>query len=717
MPRKINKISYNVFDKYFYNVGCREIKGEKTMNAKAILPLVAIILVVVIGNWNRASLGNPSISGRAPESMPKIHSISRAPVKAIFFVTPDCSYKALEYLIGIANTSIHIMIYEMWSEDVANLLVNASQRGVEVKIVFEGSTYSTSGTEYNKNMSAMLISYSNGLIGPNDLRFENINSYLHAKVVIVDNKVVMITSENIFPTSFPKDPTQIELRPYTTASRGWGVILFDSITAQKLEEIFSEIFYNHATIFDTSDNGTMPTSNGLLNYQPEFDTFTIYITGSKLVTTLGYNNSVTSNDEISQLIGSARHMILMEQMYIYNSSQVIQDLINDLASAHNSNVTIQLIMEDNIMDNYDDVAKYLNSLGVHTIPAFNYSYGFLFLHNKGMIVDNDRVLIGSINWSGTAMLSNTEVGVIINSTEANMYFREIFRFDWEKSSGEKFDSDDDGLSDIYEQEHNTNPNSKDTDQDGLGDFEEIFIYHTDPTVSQEVVVRIKTPPDNQYINTTRVHFNWSLINKEYVSNVSILINNSVYATVSNESVILELNDQAYYQIMIVPNPVIPVKTASASVGIYIDTIPPNIYLPSDLNGTTITNNTASIRINVSDYALSVLKIRRNGTMVLQKSLSGKMEVLNLNLSLNLGLNIFDIIVGDKAGNERIVRLALHYEQQNISQNENQQQAGNEQQSTEASDNIEIVILFHRYFGMFIISMLILIAVVAVRKRT
>ena len=42
------------------------------------------------------------------------------------------------------------------------------------------------------------------------------------------------------------------------------------------------------------------------------------------------------------------------------------------------------------------------------------------------------------------------------------------------------DSDSDGLPDVVEVQYGTNPNSADTDNDGLSDYEEIKIYHTDP---------------------------------------------------------------------------------------------------------------------------------------------------------------------------------------------------------------------------------------------
>lgn len=47
---------------------------------------------------------------------------------------------------------------------------------------------------------------------------------------------------------------------------------------------------------------------------------------------------------------------------------------------------------------------------------------------------------------------------------------------------EYLDTDEDGIPDIYEKEFGTDPNKTDTDDDGLTDYEEIYLTDTDPLV-------------------------------------------------------------------------------------------------------------------------------------------------------------------------------------------------------------------------------------------
>ncbi|WP_062399533.1 phospholipase D-like domain-containing protein [Methanogenium cariaci] len=55
------------------------------------------------------------------------------------------------------------------------------------------------------------------------------------------------------------------------------------------------------------------------------------------------------------------------------------------------------------------------------------------VHNKGVIVDGDMVLISSVNWNENSPPSfNREAGgVIVESPEAGAYFSAVFSKDWE----------------------------------------------------------------------------------------------------------------------------------------------------------------------------------------------------------------------------------------------------------------------------------------------
>ena len=52
------------------------------------------------------------------------------------------------------------------------------------------------------------------------------------------------------------------------------------------------------------------------------------------------------------------------------------------------------------------------------------------IHNKGVIVDDRKVLVSSINWNSNSPNFNREAGVIIDHPGVARYFREVFDDDW-----------------------------------------------------------------------------------------------------------------------------------------------------------------------------------------------------------------------------------------------------------------------------------------------
>lgn len=52
------------------------------------------------------------------------------------------------------------------------------------------------------------------------------------------------------------------------------------------------------------------------------------------------------------------------------------------------------------------------------------------LHNKGMIVDDKKTLVSSINWTENSLKNNREAAVIIESPDVAKFYSDIFEVDW-----------------------------------------------------------------------------------------------------------------------------------------------------------------------------------------------------------------------------------------------------------------------------------------------
>ena len=56
-----------------------------------------------------------------------------------------------------------------------------------------------------------------------------------------------------------------------------------------------------------------------------------------------------------------------------------------------------------------------------------------YIHNKGMIVDENKALVSSINGTQNSMDNNREVAVFVESSDAARYYSEFFDLDWARS--------------------------------------------------------------------------------------------------------------------------------------------------------------------------------------------------------------------------------------------------------------------------------------------
>jgi len=101
------------------------------------------------------------------------------------FFSPDGGCKdAVISWINKANSTIHILIYSFTLDDVSNALIEATDRGVDVKIVFDSSQISQY-SEYDRLNDAGI-----------DVKKDTNSALMHNKVMIVDEKIILTGSFN-----------------------------------------------------------------------------------------------------------------------------------------------------------------------------------------------------------------------------------------------------------------------------------------------------------------------------------------------------------------------------------------------------------------------------------------------------------------------------------------------------------------------------------------
>lgn len=615
-----------------------------------VIILLSIITIapLIIGAGNHPSflISRKSIQDFDRKSFSeKAVAISIKPGVTVF-VNPDSSYIALYSLLTRANSTIDIMVYEFWSEDVYELLENAATRGVSIRVLLEGNVFGESGDKYNRWMAYKLYNLSQQGYSV-DVRLDNDSYYMHAKVIIVDSKIVFVASENLVATAYPVDPENIPKEPYSTASRGWCAVIYNATVASIFQNVFNDEFYDAEKYDpDIHGRGKSPANYGIIHYSAPFENIYAYDSQAVVWAVFSPDNST---ETLLSLINGADHFIFLELMYIYNTTSAVNQLLDALKSAHERGVTVQIILEDDV--SYE-IADELESLGFYVAPAFNNSDVPLFCHNKGVLVDDEYVLVGSINWSGNSLENNREAAILIRSKKIAEFYKEVFAWDWNKSSVMEFDSDGDGLSNAYEIDHELDPYDPDTDGDGLTDYEEVMIYLTDPKDPSSPGVVLEKPTNYTYFSVTNVTIKWR--NSTNVLRYYLFLNGSLLDVldggITQYSVVLQ--DQRWYVLRFVAELSSGVNLTYV-VYFAVDTKPPVITITHPRNDSYTLAGLITIAWDVSDFSKCIFEVFIDSELII--------ETEDTTISLNVSIGDYWITIKgvDKAGNIGEDRVLIH----------------------------------------------------------
>lgn len=332
------------------------------------------------------------------------------------FTSPDCSFDAVIQALNSANVSVFIEMYSFSNPFILDVLKDLSSKGVNIRIILQKHHVSSFENEYTFWAAYQLNQSGAHVYWANETEFR----YTHAKFVIIDNKTVLIESENWAKSGIPKDPTY--------GNRGWGVIIENNALA----DYFLDVFLYDLSLADPygpeEEPGT-PVSYAVSsgNYEPHFSlhTYNEYVEVTPVL------SPDFSEELIIDLINSANETIYIEQMYIYSD---LTGIIDALINAKQKGVDVRIILDPRSSEN-NETAEILTQHGIWVAYANTSYYGspyiFVTMHNKGVIVDGKIVLISSINWSPTSLRENREVGVLIKNEHVAQYYEEIFNYDWQ----------------------------------------------------------------------------------------------------------------------------------------------------------------------------------------------------------------------------------------------------------------------------------------------
>lgn len=332
------------------------------------------------------------------------------------FVLPDAPTVPIETLRD-ADQRILLGGYTLTSTRVAEALIAAHERNVTVRVLLEGEPVggrTRRGARLLDRLTAAGIEVR--LIGGPHARYD----YHHAKYAVVDEQALVLT-ENWKPAGTGG-----------ASSRGWGVRTNQTAVVDGLAATFradaagrDAIPWERFRRGRSFEDGELSTANYGTNFHPAtvpVNATTLLVTPdnarSRLVWTLdradesvdvvqvtvGWESDLAAAVRRAARRGVRVRLLLSSAWYVREDNRALAEQFREWADASDAPLSVRL-----------------------ADPAGRYGK----IHAKGAIVDDRRVVLGSLNWNEQAATSNREVVLLLNGREVADYYGGVFDADWQ----------------------------------------------------------------------------------------------------------------------------------------------------------------------------------------------------------------------------------------------------------------------------------------------
>mgnify|MGYP000182789950 CR=1 FL=1 len=368
------------------------------------------------GHRWRADWGEWRPRGYDPRSVARTENATVTP-----FVLPDSPGVPVEPLRA-ADDRLFLAGYTLGSERVVDLLVAAADRGVDVRVLIEGSPvggFSARSARLVDRLAAAGVEVRVLDSDPERFRFH------HAKYAVADDRAVVLT-EN-WKASGTGGRT----------NRGWGVVTGrsqsatanettdDETTADDLAALFREdataqdarswSSFRAATEFHESG-----TANG--SYPTRFEPPAATAADVELLTTPG-----NAADRLVERIDAADDRVLA---VVPRTGGPENRIVRALRRAADRGVDVYLLLSGAWYDREENRAL-VEALADEPIEvAVSEPRGrFGKVHAKGLVVD-DTAVVGSLNWNEGAATENREVLLAVEDESVAEFYARAYAADW-----------------------------------------------------------------------------------------------------------------------------------------------------------------------------------------------------------------------------------------------------------------------------------------------
>jgi len=335
------------------------------------------------------------------------------------FVLPDEPDRAVDFLNN-ASERIRLAGYTFAAPRVVDALVAAHERGVSVEVLVDGSPVGgMSGAQVAALDRLDRSGVTVRVLGGDRKRYR----YHHAKYAVVDDRA-LVTTENWKPSGLGG-----------TANRGWAAITGQqSIVAGLLATYRADTDWNDTRRWSDHDPTVVRESRTTGVYPTTFDAERVTVERTQLL--LAPDNAEA---HLQNLIANATESLEVKQMTIGRRGQPLLRAVID-AAERGVDVRVLLSGAWYAREENEELAAWLREQArIADLPlavrVASPDDAFEKIHAKGLVVDGDTAVLGSINWNNNSIRNNREVALVLEGEEAGGYFGAVFDADWRRTAG------------------------------------------------------------------------------------------------------------------------------------------------------------------------------------------------------------------------------------------------------------------------------------------
>src|SRR5215211_7282062 len=353
----------------------------------------------------------------------------------IAYCSPDSTFAVTKRLFDAAKKSIIIGIYDFSAAHMKELLTNALQRGVKIKLMLDID--SKDEQQLFDELNDLGV---DGVPAPSCASHrEHFFSSSHEKVIVIDGEWALVQSGNYSDHSIPLnvvdggDPVN-----FRSGNRDTGL----AIRSRKLAKFLTDIIESDMALEIVGPQALAAVAQAANAFMIEKAPTKLPIKRFpsktfKLAKPLNIQPLLSPDNYMAvvpDLLRAARKSILMEQQYIRGSQDQIAALLDAIKEARTQAPDLDIRIVLGKLFGQKDVPKEKKNLALlskkyglrlGTNIRFVDTTRFVHCHNKMVLIDGKGVLVSSQNWSNSAVADNREAGIFLEHAGICNYFSQI----------------------------------------------------------------------------------------------------------------------------------------------------------------------------------------------------------------------------------------------------------------------------------------------------